>query len=528
MVEGDIPTPAPAPSEVGPADGKWLVDDLGLEYYIVKFAKGREHIDYMWIDENVIRIAGGLPVLIDSQDDEHFYFRYYRPVDEAPVVAPTPPPPPDPPKAATGEARQRFGFEPFAKGLPHSGQWRQGFELADMNGDGHLDLVHGPPRKDTPAPVIYLGDGKGNWSFWKDQRYPRLPFDYGDVAVADFNKDGHLDISLAMHGTGLSVLLGDGKGEFSDWSSGLDRAPAPGLASWSSRALIARDLDGDGWIDLAASAEGLSMMGVAATARTSPSPQVGGITAYTNRGDGSWRLHGASSYLFSDAIAAGDLDGDGRLDLVTGSQSVGAKEILWYQGDDDWTRGALDSLPERGIVEAVEALDLDADGDLDLLIGGMQLIGDDWYSEVTYYLREGESYRPTTIASAKTPDHVLSLATGDLDGDGWLDIVAGTGTAELWIFRGLGDLKFERVENTLTTRLENCGIYAVALRDATGDGRDELFASFAGDTSTVPLLGEVPGCERNGGLYAWTVVGSATAMPAGEPRGPASGAPERP
>jgi hypothetical protein len=32
-------------------------------------------------------------------------------------------------------------FEPFDEGLPRSGQWRYGFELVDMNGDGHLDIV---------------------------------------------------------------------------------------------------------------------------------------------------------------------------------------------------------------------------------------------------------------------------------------------------------------------------------------------------------------------------------------------------
>ena len=53
--------------------------------------------------------------------------------------------------------------EPFDAGLPHEGQWRNGFDIADMNGDGLLDIVHGPPRKGDRRPHVFLGDGKGNW-----------------------------------------------------------------------------------------------------------------------------------------------------------------------------------------------------------------------------------------------------------------------------------------------------------------------------------------------------------------------------
>src|SRR5258707_1200039 len=45
------------------------------------------------------------------------------------------------------EAPASLTFQPFGAGLPTSGQWREGFRLADLNGDGQLDLVHGPARK---------------------------------------------------------------------------------------------------------------------------------------------------------------------------------------------------------------------------------------------------------------------------------------------------------------------------------------------------------------------------------------------
>ena len=62
----------------------------------------------------------------------------------------------------------RLRFVPFGEGLPQSGQWRDGFAVADMNGDGHLDIVHGPPRKSFGTPVIFLGNGKGSWRRWQE------------------------------------------------------------------------------------------------------------------------------------------------------------------------------------------------------------------------------------------------------------------------------------------------------------------------------------------------------------------------
>src|SRR5262249_37338637 len=143
----------------------------------------------------------------------------------------------------------RLRFVSFGRGLPTSGQWRNGFDVADVNQDGHLDIVHGPARKSLTPPSIFLGDGKGNWRLWKEAKYPRLACASGHAAVGDFNGAGPPDVALGMHLRGVQALLGDGKGNFTNASEGLDFA-VPGHGDeqpgFSSQAIAVLDWDGDG------------------------------------------------------------------------------------------------------------------------------------------------------------------------------------------------------------------------------------------------------------------------------------------
>ena len=69
---------------------------------------------------------------------------------------------------ATGAPLGELRVEPFGTGLPQRGQWRHGFDIADMNGDGFADLLHGPPRKGDGRPVVFLGDGRGGFAPWAE------------------------------------------------------------------------------------------------------------------------------------------------------------------------------------------------------------------------------------------------------------------------------------------------------------------------------------------------------------------------
>ena len=112
------------------------------------------------------------------------------------------------------------------------------------------------------GPQIFLGDGKGDWQRWNAASFPPPRLDYGDVAVADFNGDGRLDIAFAVHLRGLVVMVASADGTFVPWSKGLEYARPEeheGTAKFSSRHLEAVDWNRDGRVDLVAMGEGPAM-----------------------------------------------------------------------------------------------------------------------------------------------------------------------------------------------------------------------------------------------------------------------------
>src|SRR5262249_10549376 len=87
-------------------------------------------------------------------------------------------------------------------------------QLADVNGDGELDLVL--LGYSTAGIEIYLGDGKGNWKLHTSLPTPppgrTMPG--RALAVVDLNHDGHPDIVAVFQRCGLYIYYGDGQGGF--------------------------------------------------------------------------------------------------------------------------------------------------------------------------------------------------------------------------------------------------------------------------------------------------------------------------
>ena len=513
----EAPAAAPAADAAQgpqPPDGKWLKDAEGRQYFIDKLEKAGE--PFLRIDAKTVRTVWGINIDVVKEDDKYFYYKVYRPEGSFPVeqlgihLSPEETRKIEATYAANTPESRRLSFVPFGKGLPTSGQWRNGFAIADMNGDGHLDIVHGPARKSMTNPAIFLGDGKGNWRRWSEARYPPLPFDYGDVVTADFNGDGHMDMALGMHLRGMAVLLGDGKGHFTDWGKGLDLSvPKPGDdgSGFSSRAIAVVDWNHDGRPDILALGEGprLNVMGRDQVRPTLASDSYGAVV-YLNQGDGTWvrKDQGTSSReIFGDSITVGDFNGDHRPDFATGSGVMGRQNLVSYSREDGaWSATDIPLVRPRSYIRAVTAADFNGDGRDDLAVGYMSFELGTWWSgiDILYSQADGSWIRRPLISNEGRLE-VSALGHGDLDGDGKLDLVALTGTGETWIFLGDGKGFFTRETATGIGVVDGgCRGYHVELADLDGDGKDEIISDWAGESS--PMFAP-DACLSGGALVAW-------------------------
>lgn len=511
------PTPrAPSLQDPQPSDGRWLVDDQGREYFVVEVPRDRPH---HWVTEERtrVRLAHGVEMDVVSYDERHLRVKVYRPRDE---VAPAP----SAEATATERARaaasyrgealpgQGLELQAFSTGLPQRGQWRNDFDVADFNGDGHLDIVFGPPRKGSRRlPTVFLGDGAGNWKPWAGMSFPALPFDYGDVKAVDLNGDGIRDVVLATHLRGIVALVGDGRGRFTAWSQGIEftHRQAGDSPVFSSRAISIVDWNRDGRPDVVALGEGPSP-----AARPGLGPTAGfqagsrGTIIYLNEGNGTWtKIVNRESRNFGGSIAVADFDRDGRTDFVTGSDRWRFTALLnMSQADGTWRETPLPFPRPDAIYRAVASADFDGDGRPDLAVGFTTREHGVYRTGIDVLLNPTGGWQRRTLGALESTVAIQRIATGDLDGDGHPDLVGIDENGDLWVFRGDGKGGFSREPTPELRRGERCRGYGLHLVDLDRDGTDEIVLSLAAEASGLGPLGKSGSCPSEGALQAWKVV----------------------
>jgi hypothetical protein len=107
------------------------------------------------------------------------------------------------------------------------------------------------------------------------------------------------------------------------------------------------------------------------------------------------------------------------------------------------------------------------------------------------------------IAAYDGKDNMWSLDSGDLDGDGKLDLVATSERGNVLVFLGDGKGGFAREESPELDPPDLCRGYGLKLTDLDGDGRAEIIAGFAGETEVLlEFLGHTR-CDSGGALRVW-------------------------
>ncbi len=223
--------------------------------------------------------------------------------------------------------------------------------LADVNGDGHLDLL--ASLVDDHALAVHLGDGTGGFVPAMGQPFFAHRHPYEQLVLRDVNGDEHVDVLCTdVSGNGISVLLGSGTGMFSpEGGFSLDTHTSLGGPE-RPMALACGDIDGDGTPDL--------------VTQLDESPW---IVALRGTGGGRYTPHEqgpVETAVPTCSIRLGDLDGDGVLDVVTGGTGVD-DGVSYSLGRGDGSFGAARLVTGAGRFCFVALGDMNADGRLDIV-----------------------------------------------------------------------------------------------------------------------------------------------------------------
>ncbi len=334
-----------------------------------------------------------------------------------------------------------------------------GIALADIDGNGRLDLICANLNQ---THAIYYDQSDS--LFATAPSWQSGPTEAGeDVDVADVDSDGDLDLVFANLAEPSTLYLNNLNDpgattldSIPDWSTSRgDRTIAIALA----------DVDGDGDLDLiCGNADQLS------TAYLNLTPPLETMPSWESAGPAINR---------TKSVALGDVDNDGDLDLVCGNGGAEAMVSALYRNDS----GRLETTPawssgELRYTASIALARVNGDDRIDLVCGNQGINGE----ASTAYENIGAVFTAAPTWVSEPQEVTTSIAIGDVNGDGFVDLVCGNGADSSTVYLNLGTTFDTRPAWHSNAALRTSG---VTLGDVDRDGDLDLVCGNNGDPSTM-------------------------------------------
>ena len=299
-----------------------------------------------------------------------------------------------------------------------------GLAAVDIDGDGDLDLTY-PDISAQRESTLYWLENNGRGNFQRHVIHQDEPGWFERHATGDINGDGRPDLAIIDNLKGQVFWFANpDRPADGHWKQYVITTKCPGAYD-----VVLSDLDGDGDLDAAASGFNSSL-----------------ITWYENPGkdgwDGEWTRRLIDEGMQeARTIAAGDFNGDGKIDLL--ATAVGQRnlppdaqdhgsQVVWYENPGQpasqlWKKHSIDKRSRAPIHG--HPTDLDGDGDLDVVMAhGMRTAVDPkverhevvWYENVGQP-KSGRSWKRHQVG--RLPFAFEAIAE-DLDSDGDVDVIA--------------------------------------------------------------------------------------------------------
>ena len=302
----------------------------------------------------------------------------------------------------------------------------------DIDGDDDIDLIVG----NTNGTFIYTNNGTSTAAMTLSATLS----DTNTQAVKLLDVDGDTDLDLVMATNGTNLVwenTGVNSGNFTNTSQT--------LGSFNSHDITYADIERDGDLDLI-------------FANQSESNRV-----YINDGSGTFSDSGQTlGNNDSFSIAAGDVDADGLPDIVVANNSGQANLLYLNNGTGTFT--ATTQSLGNDLTVAIELIDFDGDNDLDIVTGNSAQPNQVWFNDKGTFSDSGQIIKAAGIVSITT-----DIAMGDIDQDGDLDMLEGKDnniTDVAWLNSSKDKVDF--IDSS--QRLGNNDTRSIAIGDLDDDG----------------------------------------------------------